>query len=102
MGLKKDKSDTTQPGVDYIIEFIMQAEELAEGKQQKKVVSEVANQFGELMYYIGQLETQRDNFKKSYTSLLNSKRKQSKNNLPSSQTQNESGDFWPSSEKCYW
>lgn len=70
-----EKPNPPRPEIENIIGFIMQAENLAEGKNQQKVVSELAQEFAELMYYVETLETQRDNLKKAHSSLLQSKSK---------------------------
>jgi hypothetical protein len=67
-----------KPEIGAITGFIMQAEELADGKHQEACVAEVAQEFGEFMYYVETLERQRDNFKQSYMSLL----KKPNNSLP--------------------
>lgn len=68
-----EKPSPKRPDVDLVIEFIMQAEQVAHGKHQKGVVAAVAAQFGEAMYYIEKLEEQRDNLKDAHAKLLKSK-----------------------------
>lgn len=69
MATKEDR-----PEIEAILGFIMQAEELADGKHQKACVSEVAQEFGDLMHYVETIERQRDNIQQSYASLMNKQR----------------------------